>query len=329
MSQIAIHYCLSEVGRRRVLKDALDYPATRDQVIEIDSDHPCFEAFLERAVVDDDGHACVKYFKNANEGIPQFDDPQSAGSLLTWIKEQEETREALKQERAAWREEERVKRHENALAALKETIEMAEVRLSDFKAENLDVKMVSDTADWVRSLVEEANSLDEDLTAIDIEKIEVKLRKSLKLLTTDTTYCRKQAQMQKKLAEAESWIRECGSDRLRRIVEEGFLKDSMSVYRDERLTQERPYWKWAADLRGERLEPRNVPIEAFQFLDKAREVDPDAKLSYLKIKHVCDDDCSFGCPVSMGEAPRTVWKGYIAVAAFLDREIAFGGPLGD
>ena len=74
---------------------------------------------------------------------------------------------------------------------------------------------------------------------------------------------------QKARGEIEAWIRERGSDRLRMILEEDLLDDSMAVYRDERLAVELPGWEWDAD--GANREIRNPSMEALQALREARE----------------------------------------------------------
>lgn len=88
-------------------------------------------------------------------------------------------------------------------------------------------------------------------------------------------------------ADAERWIGEHGSARLRRIVSEGFLADSVAVYRDERLAVERPGWQWLerGDGVGDDFEPRNPDLGAFALLDAARAVDSAATLRRW-IRHV-------------------------------------------
>ena len=66
----------------------------------------------------------------------------------------------------------------------------------------------------------------------------------------------------------ETWVREHGSERLRLIVEENLLDDSMAVYRDERLALELPGWEWDTD--GANKDIRNPSIEALRALAAAR-----------------------------------------------------------
>ncbi|MBM4370874.1 MAG: hypothetical protein FJ098_04425 [Deltaproteobacteria bacterium] len=84
--------------------------------------------------------------------------------------------------------------------------------------------------------------------------------------------------------EMSSWISEHGSSRLRRMNKEGI--ECENVYRDERLSLERPGWTWF-DFGLSDLKPRNVPEEALDLLDEARASLPEdvrgsARLSYTR-----------------------------------------------
>jgi hypothetical protein len=114
--------------------------------------------------------------------------------------------------------------------------------------------------------------------------------------------------------EAKDWIEAHGSKRLKRCLEEGF--DCMSAYRDERLAKELPDWRWESHVDGSKEgEPRNPPEEAFELLDQAREDMPDAKLAFWVLEAGIDED---------GDE-YDGWRGYVALANFLGREIVYGG----
>jgi len=96
--------------------------------------------------------------------------------------------------------------------------------------------------------------------------------------------------------EVAEWSRHYGSAHLKDLVGQGW--DYYAVYRDERLALDRPGWVWSDSVPGKRLPPRNPPVGAVRLLERARKVDASAQLWY------------------------TVESGYIAVADFLDREVA-------
>jgi len=100
--------------------------------------------------------------------------------------------------------------------------------------------------------------------------------------------------------ERNAWIKQHGSRRLKRMLEEGIKCNG--VYRDERLALERPNWCWLpSDMNL--YEPVNAPEEAFDLLDEARQDDPAAELAYFRI-----DDEDGG-------------EGYVAVTNFLGNRI--------
>ncbi|MDE2022163.1 MAG: hypothetical protein KGI71_04635 [Patescibacteria group bacterium] len=123
-------------------------------------------------------------------------------------------------------------------------------------------------------------------------------------------------QIARAAARQAAWIRSHGSDRLRRLLDEGI--EHQAIYRDERLAAERPGWQYADQLRGKADVPRNPPAEALTLLDEARVHDKQAQLVYWRIETEDYDDES-------GE-DRYEYLGYAAVATFLDRQIVFGVP---
>jgi len=104
--------------------------------------------------------------------------------------------------------------------------------------------------------------------------------------------------MRKFLEDATEWITAHGSERLKLIVDEGFLQDSLAVYRDERLEQERPGWIWDSswyDGNVEYLGPRNPTLDALRALKSAKEAyGNEVELRYAK------------CSVYEGEANELV-----------------------
>lgn len=114
--------------------------------------------------------------------------------------------------------------------------------------------------------------------------------------------------------EAERWIAAHGSERLRRLVEEEI--EHQAAYRSERLAVERPGWRWAANVSGDHSEPRNATTSALELLDAARAAgEPEAELRYW-----VDE------PESEYDDDQRIWRGYVAVATYLGREIVWGGP---
>lgn len=113
-------------------------------------------------------------------------------------------------------------------------------------------------------------------------------------------------------AEREAWIREYGSPRLRRLLEEGI--EHGTVYRDERLALERPDWSYNDKVITR--EPRNAPMAALELLDEARKTVPDARLVYwvTTLPCGCEEDCY--C-----EAKEV--RGYTCEADFLGRKIVY------
>lgn len=92
--------------------------------------------------------------------------------------------------------------------------------------------------------------------------------------------------------EIEAWIRYRGSDRLRMILDEDLLDDSMAVYRDERLAVELPGWSWNEGGKGRYI--RNPSLSSIQALRDARKdiggLVEDLKLGYLYFEGGWDED---------------------------------------
>jgi hypothetical protein len=132
---------------------------------------------------------------------------------------------------------------------------------------------------------------------------------SVQALTQATAAATKPVEQAVELAETAAWIRVHRSARLRRILADGYLADSLAVYRDERLALERPGWRWNAATPGRDAgTPRNPTVEAFELLDQALAVDPAAKLRFWVVPDA--------------------WAGCVAVARFLGRPVVYGyqGP---
>jgi hypothetical protein len=124
-----------------------------------------------------------------------------------------------------------------------------------------------------------------------------------------TAEARKPVEQAVEFAVTIEWVRAHGSERLRRILDDGYLPNSVAVYRDERLAVERPGWRWNAATPGKVAgDPRNPTVEAFEVLDQALAVDPAAKLRYWAVPNA--------------------WSGCVAVAQFLGKPIVYGyqGP---
>lgn len=115
--------------------------------------------------------------------------------------------------------------------------------------------------------------------------------------------------------EIADWIAAHGSPRLRACAAEGI--ECSAIYRDERLAAERPGWRWAQETWGTDSEPRNPPAEAFATLSEARVSVPGCKLVRWVSEEETDEE---------GAVTAPAWRGYLAIAEFLDREIVFGAP---
>ncbi len=81
--------------------------------------------------------------------------------------------------------------------------------------------------------------------------------------------------------EALRWSQKHGSDRLKALIREKIEWDR--VYADERLQHDRPNWKWSHDVCGKLQAPAGTSVtqDHLAALERAREIAPDAKLSWL------------------------------------------------
>jgi hypothetical protein len=99
------------------------------------------------------------------------------------------------------------------------------------------------TSDFLR-LVKEVNlySADDSVLARFMEKLPSMYEAVSDAWKVGATEAARKAE----LGEAERWVREYGSQRLRKALETDLLRSAMGAYRDERLAQERPRggWRW-------------------------------------------------------------------------------------
>lgn len=102
--------------------------------------------------------------------------------------------------------------------------------------------------------------------------------------------------------EAEEWVPEHGSSRLRKAMSLGLLDSSMTVYRDERLQKEHPGWTWMRPTGGKLRSILNPQEPDLDLLIEARKWDPSAMLQWY--------------------SPSEIDKGHpVVVARFLGRRI--------
>jgi len=112
----------------------------------------------------------------------------------------------------------------------------------------------------------------------------------MKTMTFQELRSESAAKAEAEKAERDAWIREHGSDRLKKALELGFADQSMGLYRNERLALEyeeswRWHWESNQDLKdAEHKEIRNPSIEALEAYEKllADERIPDPELIYLQ-----------------------------------------------
>lgn len=83
-----------------------------------------------------------------------------------------------------------------------------------------------------------------------------------------------------KRSEMETWIKEHGSNRLKRSLEEGIK--CQSLYLEERIAKELPGWVYYTDVPGTTSDPINPTDDDFALLDEAREMLPDSELQWYK-----------------------------------------------
>ena len=130
----------------------------------------------------------------------------------------------------------------------------------------------------------------------------------------------KKARLAAEKQEQLEWIEAHGSARLKRLVAEKIECDG--VYRSERLSVERPGWRYSVNVPGEGHEPRNATEEALALLDEARKTEPTARLKYWVATLGEEDEDGY---VEHEEE----WRGYVAIADCpwdKSRDIMFGGP---
>jgi len=137
---------------------------------------------------------------------------------------------------------------------------------------------------------------------------------------------RKQEEQEAREAEAqvkamEDWVREHGSERLKLILEEGFLSQSMGVYRDERIAQERPGWQWDdkwLDGQVQHADVLNPSLEDLQWLRQERqalqEKYPDANPELCYGKLVDQDEYGY-------DDEQPVFEGTFLVDEYMNRTI--------
>lgn len=161
----------------------------------------------------------------------------------------------------------------------------------------------------VKALVAEAQALAD---ARNVERREAQERKERE------SEERKIAAIVNYEAERAAWIEAHGSERLKRCVAEEIECDA--IYRDERLAAERPGWGFTQGLPGDYSDPRNPPEAALDLLDEARKAEPEAELFYWTM-----DQEEHARALGMDEDSYydDDWRGYVAVATFLNREIAY------
>lgn len=295
----------------------------------MNSDHRCWSTYAVSCVVP------ARYPTQAEDGPEivesrekQFDAPQDAAALLAW-----EARRRVDVERVLTLREASQKARESKEKADRE----ARDRASAQEWASLPLEWRA-KADGVATCVpwsndEKAPRYEGPLqtsgsTLYNREVLEryvpgalAEARAEVKRLQGEEERKRNEAEA-RRMAERGTWIRQYGSPRLQRCLEEGI--EVGAAYRDERLALERPGWRWEEKVYGAKSEPRNPPAEAFQLLDEARATDPDAKLYHWAVEHdreECQKDSGEPC-----DCPKYVWTGYVAMSSFLGKAVIFGGP---
>lgn len=95
------------------------------------------------------------------------------------------------------------------------------------------------------------------------------------------------------IVERDRWIAEHGSQRLKMIVEEDMIDDSLAVYRDERLAAERPCWIWDATWHNNEVglrDVRNPAAKDLLWYRATRKRHPECKLIYAFLAAAQPDD---------------------------------------
>lgn len=159
------------------------------------------------------------------------------------------------------------------------------------RQQKLDEELATVMAEIKRLNKDKEHLREEALAARDKAKKEYEEREKRRGVREEAEKERRKREKVEAEREREAWIREHGSERLKAILEEGFLENSMTVYREERLAVERPGWSfnpWPDDV--DFLEPRNPSLERIRWLRKEREIAPDAELAFAKGDVVYDED---------------------------------------
>ena len=112
---------------------------------------------------------------------------------------------------------------------------------------------------------------------------------------------------QEQIRERDAWIAEHGSDYLKRCFAEKY--DIQELYENERLSMERPGWKWWQDVRGNYASFDLPPEDALKLLDECRKIEPGARLVFVQ-----GIECDDGKPAS----------GFTVSSRFMGQEIVFG-----
>jgi hypothetical protein len=90
---------------------------------------------------------------------------------------------------------------------------------------------------------------------------------------------------QRRLEEIIAWCKEHGSERLRMIAEDGYIEDSLWVYREERLKKDRPGWIFDKDWMNNEVYyqgPRNPPLDALRWSREVKKDFPSAELCWAR-----------------------------------------------
>ena len=86
-----------------------------------------------------------------------------------------------------------------------------------------------------------------------------------------------------KQVKMEEWVREHGSERLRKALALGLLDASRGAYYSERLALELPGYIWDGKPEFEESEIRNPSLAALEALETARKVDEEAILVKVRV----------------------------------------------
>lgn len=173
---------------------------------------------------------------------------------------------------------------------------------------------IPDLASWVDGLKEIVCAWPEYQALIEASNAVAAKKAADEQARRDAAEAEKKAAEQAETRERLAWIAANGSERLRRCVAEKI--SCLATYRDERLAAERPGWRWWDAVRGKDLDPRNPPAEAFDLLDEARAIAPDAELRFVEADAETDDET--------GDETAHEIRGYACLANFLGRQIVFG-----